>query len=111
MVEFEVLNGFVEIESDLDIEYKNMVLTRISDFINGLDVIEEKIYVEQKVGECDYMVLGISKCTNDSDNYNVVIHSMSLHVGMESHERFTSKVSVCAEVNHLIYDPIRYTVW
>ena len=89
-----------------EIKIKNMIEKRLAEE----SVVDEKIYVVQQTEDnADYIVFSVHIPSLEEEEYEITIIAMSLYV-----DNFTKdgmSLSICAEVNHLVCDEIRYGAW
>ena len=113
MVKFKVLSEYPEVEGHKileAIEDKWKIESKIAELLNGLNKIDDQIYVYQdERGRGDYIVFDVEQMNFQDPFYEVRIIAMSVLI--DTWEKDGSKGCICAEVNHLIYNPIRYAAW
>lgn len=113
MKDFKIVNLFPEVNGNeflTAIEDKNQIEEKINSVLEGVGVIEEKIYTYQTNNkDSDYIVFEVYQPDLEEEKYQVRIIAMSVFMRAETQNNMN--ISICAEVHHLMTDDIRYCAW
>ena len=112
MSQFTIRNLYPETSDNeviQEIEDRGIIEHYINEVLGGENVIDGKIYVYQY--ENDYIVFSVHQPSLEDDKYDITIISMSVLVRMVSVEGCKRERALTMELNHLMCNELRYTLW